>query len=236
MAQRVRLNIDLGELPDEPEALYALTDLANLACGGHVGDAASMRAALALCARHGVTPIVHPSFVDREGFGRRALDVAPATLAEQVAAQCAALAHEAAALGLAVRGLKAHGALYHACDRDAALADAVLAGAHAALGDGLVVLGPAGGALAAAVAARGDTLLIEGFADRARERGADGRWQLVPRARPGAVLADPAAAAELARTLIAEGEIGTLCVHGDGPAALAVAHAVRAVLGPRSGA
>jgi UPF0271 protein len=223
------LNVDLGELPDEPDELYALTDLANIACGGHAGDEASMRRALAACARHGALPIAHPSFVDREHFGRRALEVDAAQLREQLHEQCASLVRLAQAPGLHVKGVKAHGALYHAVDRDPALAQALVDAAHAALGPHCFFIGPAGGALAAT----GMPLAVEGFADRARRRAADGRWQLVPRGEPGALLEDVEAAAELTRTLIAEGEVATICVHGDGPQALPIARAVRAVLGPR---
>src|SRR5690242_13196747 len=83
------LNIDYGELLGVDEQLYALAHVANIACGGHAGDEASMRQALERCARHGTRAGVHPSFVDREGFGRRALDVTPEVLRGQVAEQCA---------------------------------------------------------------------------------------------------------------------------------------------------
>jgi UPF0271 protein len=98
----------------------------------------------------------------------------------------------------------------------------------------VAVVGPAGGELARAAAAHGLAFLREGFADRARRRGPDGRWQLVPRDEPGAVLADPAAAVALVGELVAEAEVDTVCVHGDGPAALAVARAVRGALGPHA--
>src|SRR5829696_4708446 len=81
---RVLLEIDLGELPDEPEALYALADAANIACGGHAGDDASMTRALALCETHDTLPGAHPSYPDREGFGRRRLEMEAAALAEAV--------------------------------------------------------------------------------------------------------------------------------------------------------
>jgi UPF0271 protein len=224
------LNIDLGELPDEPDELYALADLANIACGGHAGDEASMRAAAAACHAHGTGVIAHPSFVDREGFGRRLLTVEPALLERQVHEQCLRLA----AVAPQLRGVKAHGALYHAADRDPALAAALVRGARSALPEARLVLGPAGGALEAACVAAGLFLLVEGFADRARERGEDGRWRLVPRDRPGALLHEPAAAAAQALTLLHEGGFGTVCVHGDQPGAVAVARAVRAALGPRT--
>ena len=226
---RVLLNLDLGELPDEPEALYALADLAHLACGGHAGDEASMAEALARCRRHGTRAGAHPSYPDREGFGRRTLALAPPALAASVTEQCARLARLARAAEVRLWSVKPHGALYHAADGDPGLAEAVLDGALRALGPGFELVGPAGGALAAAAARRGVAFAREGFADRAMRRDG-GRWCLVPRGEPGALLADPAAAAAQARAFAESGEFDTLCVHGDTPGALAVARAVRAAL------
>jgi UPF0271 protein len=227
------LNVDLGELPDEPDELYALADLANVACGGHAGGVATMTRALERCAHHGTAAGAHPSYPDREHFGRRRLDLPVAEVARAVGEQCAALAALAARAGLPVTAMKPHGALYHAADADAALAEAVVAAARAALGD-VAVVGPAGGALADAARRAGLAYLREGFADRGRARGVDGRWTLVPRGQPGALLGNPAAAAAQARALVDEGAVDTLCVHGDGDGALAVARAVRAALGPRA--
>ncbi|MFP2910105.1 LamB/YcsF family protein, partial [Pyxidicoccus sp. 3LFB2] len=103
------LNIDLGELPGEDEQLYTLAHVANIACGGHAGDDASMRRALESCARHGTRAGAHPSYEDREDFGRKALDVTPEVLRGQVAGQCARLARLAAAQGVPVRYAKPHG-------------------------------------------------------------------------------------------------------------------------------
>ena len=226
---RVLLNLDLGELPDEPEALYACADLAHLACGGHAGDEASMAEALARCRRHGTRAGAHPSYPDREGFGRRALALAPAALAASVEDQCARLGALARLAGLRLWSVKPHGALYHAADADPALAEAVVEGTRRALGADLTLVGPGGGALAAAAAARAMPFAREGFADRAMRREG-GRWRLVPRGEPGALLVDPAAAAAQARAFAEGGEFETLCVHGDTPGALAVARAVRAAL------
>jgi UPF0271 protein len=231
---RVLLNVDLGELTDEPDELYAIADVANVACGGHAGDDASMAHALAECARRGASPGAHPSYPDRAGFGRKRMEMDGAALEREVFAQCARLAQHAQAAApapLSLRYVKPHGALYHAADGDAILAAAVVQGAKAALGEGVAIVGPAGGALAAAATRAGLPFLREGFADRGRRRAADGRWMLVPRGQPGAMIDDPQAAAAQALQLVAEGEVDTLCVHGDGANALAVARAVRAVLG-----
>jgi UPF0271 protein len=219
---RPLVNIDLAELPDEPDELYALADLANLACGGHAGDDALLARAVELCRAHGAGIGAHPSYPDREGFGRRRLAMSPAEVAASVRAQCARLPF--------ATHLKPHGALYHAADEDDALAAAVVAAARDAIPGLAAVIAPPSGALARAAAAHGLRLLREGFADRGVD-AATGR--LIPRDRPGAVISDPAAA--VARAAALAPEVDTLCVHGDNPAAVAVARAVRDYLANPTG-
>ncbi len=220
------LNIDLGELPGEDEQLYALAHVANIACGGHAGDERSIREALEACRRHGTRAGAHPSYEDREGFGRRALEVTPEVLRAQVAAQCARLATQAQAVGVRIEFSKPHGALYHAANKDPALARAVVAATKEVLGPHVTVIGPGTGALREAALAEGLSYAREGFADRATLP--DGT--LVPRGQPGAVITDPRVARENALRLSQAGTVETLCVHGDTEGALAIAREVRAVL------
>jgi UPF0271 protein len=223
---RVRLNIDLGELAVEPVELYGYAHIANVACGGHAGDAASMRDAIRACRAHGARVGAHPSFPDREGFGRRFVRMDPGAIRATVAEQCARLVAAAAELGTRVEFVKPHGALYHAARDDAALAEALVSGATDALGPTITVIGAPAGALASASASAGLAYAREGFADRATRP--DGT--LVPRDQPGALLLEPAAARDRARDLARGGEVETICVHGDTPGAVAIARAVRAML------
>ncbi|MCY0997756.1 LamB/YcsF family protein [Myxococcus sp. MISCRS1] len=220
------LNIDLGELPDEDERLYALAHVANIACGAHAGDDASMRRALALCARHGTRAGAHPSYEDREGFGRRALDVPPEALRRQVAHQCARLARLAREERLPVSHAKPHGALYHAANASPALARAVVEGIVEALGTGVTLIGPPTGALADAATDAGLCLAREGFADR----GTLPDGSLIPRGQPGAVLTDLARVRENTVRLVTGGGVDTVCVHGDTPGAVELAREVRTTL------
>lgn len=220
------LNIDLGELPEEDEQLYVYAQVANIACGGHAGDEQSMRRALEACARHGTRAGAHPSFEDREHFGRQELQVAPEVLRAQVAAQCARLLSLASEVGVPVRYAKPHGALYHAANREPALARAVVAGVVESLGSGVILMGPGSGALREAAREAGLAYAREGFADR----GTRPDGSLIPRGQPGAVLSEPAVARENALRLASGGTVDTLCVHGDSPGAVAMAREVRAVL------
>jgi UPF0271 protein len=223
---RVFLNVDAGELATEEEELYAAAHAVSIACGGHAGDAASMARVLEACARFGTQAGAHPSYADREGFGRRAQAIAPAALEEIVREQCAALRAIAEARAVTIAHVKPHGALYHAANGDDDAARAVVRGAARALGGDVRVLGPPEGALRRASEALGMRFAREGFADRATR--ADG--SLVPRDEPGALLTDPTLVRARARSLAASGAVDTICVHGDSPGALALARAVRAEL------
>jgi UPF0271 protein len=217
---RPLLNIDAGEHDDEPEALYALADALNVACGGHAGDAESMRRVLHACVRHGTRAGAHPSYPDRAHFGRRTMEIAEAELALSIEAQCSALLQAAREVGASIVHLKLHGALYHDANRSEPLARLCLESALRALGR-VAIVGPASGAWRTEANAHGLAYLVEGFADRGvREDGT-----LIPRDQPGALITEPEACAARARTL-AEMGIETLCVHGDTENALAIAKAV----------
>jgi len=221
--RHVLLELDAGEREDEPDELWAVFDVLNVACGGHAGDDASMARVAAFCAARGRPRIgAHPSYLDREGFGRRTTTIGVVELAAEVARQCAALARIAGD----VRWIKPHGALYHDAAARPEIAQAVVRGAVAALGSTIAVIGPPAGALRDAASAAGLRYLREGFADRGTR--ADG--SLVRRGEPGALVVEPARAADQARALAASGAVDAICVHADTPGALAIARAVREAL------
>ncbi len=217
----VDLNADLGEEVTDDAALLRVVTSANLACGYHAGSPAIMRAVCDEAVRRGVSIGAQVSYADREHFGRRALDVDPDVLREQVADQVGTLTQIAQRAGTSVRYVKPHGALYHRTMDDPEQAVAVLAGS----GD-LPVLGMAGQLLDLATA-RGRAVRHEGFPDR----GYTPQGRLVPRDLPGALLDDPDDVARHALALLERGQRhDSLCVHGDSPGAVAHARAVRAAL------
>lgn len=222
---RCTLNIDAGELESEPEELWAIAHALNVACGGHAGDQRSMQRVLQACATHGARAGAHPSYPDREGFGRRSQEISLEALERSIASQCATLRAIGGSIGVEIAHAKLHGALYHDAARDPAIAEACISGIVAALGV-VVLLGPAGSALERAARMVGCRFEREGFADRGMR--ADG--SLVPRGAPGALIEDPERAAAQARVLARSGQVDTICVHGDTPSALTIARAVRAVL------
>jgi UPF0271 protein len=222
----ILLNIDAGEYPDEPEGLYGVAHIVNVACGGHAGDDASMDRVLSACARFGTAVGAHPSYADRAGFGRRELLSSGAEVTALVAHQVERLVARATLARQEVRYVKPHGALYHAANRSAELARAVVLGSGRALGKRFTLIGPPEGELQRAAQEGRISYAREGFADRAVR--SDG--SLVPRAEPGAVLTDPAVVRARARELALSGNVDTVCVHGDTPGAMLIGHATREAL------
>ena len=235
----IDLNADLGEgfgvwrLGDD-DAMLGIVTSANVACGFHAGDPASLLRVCRLAAERGVRIGAQVSYRDLAGFGRRFIDVAVEDLVADVVYQIGALQAIAHAAGSAVSYVKPHGALYNTIvthrEQAAAVASAVY------LVDAtLPVLGMAGSAFFDEAARAGLHTVAEAFADRAYRP--DG--QLVSRREPRAVLDDPAAIAQRVATMVATGQVtavdGTqipvsvesVCVHGDSPGAVQIATAVR---------
>lgn len=217
----IDLNADVGEGPGE-EPLYALITSANIACGGHAGNEDTMREAVRLAVQHGVAIGAHPSYPDREAFGRQTKSLEPLALARAVQEQVAALVAVAETLGAQLAHVKPHGALYGDCGSRREIALAVAEGV-AAVSTALVLVGLAGSSALRTWRERGFNVVAEGFADRAY--AFDGT--LFPRTDAGAVITDPTAAADQAIRLAAETGCATICVHGDTAGAIAIATAVR---------
>jgi UPF0271 protein len=241
-APEIDLNCDAGEAfgpwpMGDDEALIPLVTSVNVACGAHAGDPTVMRRTIELAARHGVAVGAHPGYPDLQGFGRRALGLTPAEVEVQVLAQVGALAGVARGVGVPLRHVKPHGALYNEAADDPALARAIASAVHAYDPD-LVLVARAGSAQAEAGRAAGLRVAEEAFADR----GYDAAGRLLPRGRPGALIADPQAAARRAVGLLRTGRLpaedgtwlalrpATLCVHSDTPGAGQVAAALRRAL------
>jgi UPF0271 protein len=222
--QSVDLNADLGEEVTDDAGLLAVVTSANVACGYHAGTRRTMRAVCAEAARRGVSIGAQVSYDDRPNFGRIAIDLPAAVLTAQIADQVGMLSDIAVSEGVLVRYVKPHGALYHRVIDDEEQAAAVLAGAAH-----LPVLGFPGSAILRLAAEAGRPIFREGFADRAYTDA--GRLQ--SRGEPGSVLTHPPAIAARALELAAQEpsrRVDSICVHGDSPAAVASAGAVRQAL------
>jgi UPF0271 protein len=223
----IDLNADVGERPG-PEgiaadaAIIAGCSSLSVACGFHAGDAATMRAVCAEAVLRRKRIGAHVSYLDREGFGRRDLDVAPETLRQQIVQQISALRIQAGLEHGRVGYVKSHGALYNRAAVDRVYADAVVS-AIVAVDRHLNLLAPPDSEMLRSAEAHGIEGVTEGFADRAYRP--DGT--LVPRTEPGAVLSDPADVVAHAEQLAASGHFRSLCLHSDTPGAADLAVAVR---------
>jgi UPF0271 protein len=238
----IDLNADLGEgdnldpVPDD-DALLDIVTSANVACGAHAGNPAIMRETCERAAAGGLAIGAHVSYRDRDGFGRRFVDVDPGALLDDLVEQIGALDDIARSVGTRVSYVKPHGALYNAVVHHEAHARAVIA-AVLARGSDLAVMGLPGSTVLRRAAEMGVPTIGEAFADRAYT--AEGA--LVPRSRPGAVLHDVDEVVErvvrlaVDRTVVAvDGTVvpvhaASVCVHGDTPDAVALASAIRAAL------
>lgn len=221
--QWVDLNCDLGEGGPHDAAIMPLITSANIACGGHAGDEATMRATIELALKHGVAVGAHPGLADRANFGRIERPLTAGEVRQLVLDQAEVLQGIAEAMGARLAHVKPHGALYNMAARDVTIAHAIAAAVYE--GDSrLALVGLAGGRLIEAGRAAGLRVMEEVFADRTYQ--ADG--SLTPRNRPDALITDETAAVGQVLRMVREGRVratdgsdvpiqaDTICLHGDG--------------------
>jgi 5-oxoprolinase (ATP-hydrolysing) subunit A len=233
----VDINADLGEGASHDSELFEFISSANIATGFHAGDSDTMHAAVSAAKKHGVAVGAHPSFFDRENFGRKELKVSNDEVFDAVAYQLGIFQAIASALDVRPNHVKPHGALYNMAVRDEKLADAI---AHAieAVDPKLILFAPDKTELARAGEVHGLQIAREIFADR---NYLNHGW-LVPRTRRDALLHDPKEAAARVLRMLREGKVRsvegrdvdvrgeTICVHGDTPGAVEFARELRTQL------
>ncbi|EFO81366.1 LamB/YcsF family protein [Oscillochloris trichoides DG-6] len=235
----IDLNCDCGEsfgpwpMGDDAAILAHVTS-ANVACGGHAGDPSTMRRTVRLCKALGVAVGAHPGYPDLQGFGRRSMAIPPHEIEDLMLAQIGALAAIVQAEGVRLRHVKPHGALYNDAAHNPALA-AAIARAVVSFNPDLVLVGLAGSVLLDAGQEVGLRVVGEGFADRTYE--ADGR--LRQRQLAGALIDDPEQSLRQVLQIALHGQVqshtgstfmiqaGTICLHGDAPAAAQRAAIIR---------
>lgn len=231
---RIDLNADLGEGAASDAELLTLVSSANIACGFHAGDASTMLTCVRAALKNGVAVGAHPSFPDRENFGRTAMQLPPETVYAQTLYQIGALSAIVQAEGGVLRHVKPHGMLYNQAAKDPALADAIAKAVFAA-NPMLILVGLAGSELIHAGTRYGLATRQEVFADRGYQ--SDG--SLVPRGQPGALISDEDQALAQTLEMVQCGRVEsvdgqwarvtaeTVCLHGDGSHALAFARRLR---------
>jgi UPF0271 protein len=228
----VDLSADMGEGSPGEDEIWPLIDSANVACGGHIGDADSMAYAARRARELGVRLGAHPSYPDRENFGRSSMSMAPAALRTSLAAQIGALRAIAP-----IVFVKPHGALYNDAHRDVIRAGVII-DAMTDVDRNLAIVCPDASAMATAARANGINVIREAFADR--RYNPDG--SLVSRAEPDALLSVDEAAEQAAllasqRAVIARDGTrisvphDTICIHADMERAVERLRAIRQRIG-----
>lgn len=236
MRSTIDLNVDIGEGFAYDSELLEYATSVNVACGWHAGDPLTMRNTTSKAIQRGVAIGAHPSFPDRENFGRLPMHLPLEEVYADVQYQVGALAAVVAGLNGRVTHVKPHGALYNQAEEDADLARTIVRAVRD-FDPQLAIFGLAGGQLVGIARDEGMTAIDEGFADRAYTAGG----QLVPRSQPGAVLESDALACQQALSMVREGctqasdgtwiEVRpqTLCLHGDGEHAVTFAQRLKEV-------
>jgi len=230
----IDLNSDLGEGARHDEEILDLVSSANIACGFHAGNPASIFASIQAALKRGVAVGAHPSFPDRENFGRSEMPLPPAEIYSSVSYQIGAFQALARAAGGRMNHVKPHGALYNMAARDRSLAD-VIANAIFAIDPKLILFAPSASELDGAATENGLETASEIFADRNYLPNR----ALVPRSDPNAFVHDPVEAAERIVRILVEHKVRsvdgtdisvfgtTVCVHGDNPQAVAFVRQLR---------
>jgi UPF0271 protein len=239
MTKKIDLNCDMGEsygawkMGDDAGVMPHISS-ANIAAGFHGGDPATIRDTVRLAVDNGVAIGAHPSLPDLMGFGRRVMRVTPQELYDLVIYQAGAVAAFAQAAGSRLHHVKCHGALYNMAAEDQPLSEA-MARAVKDLGGGVILYGLANSTMMDCAAKLGVKAVGEGFADR----GYTDKGTLSPRGQPGGMIEDENKSVAQALGMIEEGvvtslsgkrvpvSVGTLCLHGDQPGAVAFARALR---------
>ncbi|MEM5014151.1 5-oxoprolinase subunit PxpA [Niallia taxi] len=239
---KIDLNCDLGEsfgaysLGMDEDILRFVTS-ANIACGFHAGDPSVMQKTVKLALKNNVQIGAHPGLPDLAGFGRRNMNITPQEAHDMVIYQIGALAGFVKAEGTRMQHVKPHGALYNMAAKDSKLAIAIAEAVYKVDSE-LILFGLAGSELVRAGAKIGLQTANEVFSDRTYQ--ADGT--LTPRTEPDALIHDKKQAVGQVVRMIKEGQVlsrqhvdvpvkaDTVCIHGDGAAALAFAQQIKETL------
>ena len=236
--KKVDLNCDLGEsfgnyVCGMDDKVIPYISSANVACGFHASDPSVMSETVKMCKDMSVSIGAHPGYADLVGFGRRNMNVSPKEVKVMVQYQLGALSAFCKANGVELSHVKPHGAMYNMAGKDMKLAEAVAEGIYEVDPD-LILLGLSGSCLIDAAEQTGLKSASEVFADRAYEE--DG--SLVARTKPGAMITDEDEAIKRVIEMIKSGTVtsitgkpvevkaDSICLHGDGPKAVAFAEKI----------
>ena len=229
----IDINCDMGEGAGNEAELMPYINSANIACGYHAGDAATIKKVIKLCIQHKVHIGAHPSFLDRENFGRTPMHLPAEEVYAIIIEQLTIINNIAKECGTKMHHVKPHGALYNMAAKDALLAKAI-AGAVKDFDASLIYFGLSGSVMIEEAKKMGLQTYNEVFADRSYQT--DG--SLTPRTMHNALLQDVNAVTKQVMKFVKENKVikhtgeeifitaDTICIHGDGEHAVEFAKAI----------
>jgi len=238
----IDINSDLGEFRNEKQLTNELNILnyissCSIACGGHVGDVNSIKTIIEACKKHSIAIGPHPSYPDKEGFGRRMIDIEPKDLENSIRDQINLFLKVADSLSMPVRHVKLHGRLYNEVSKSEVLSSLFVNLIDSFKYD-LSVIGPAESLLGQMLEDKDIPFIPEAFIDRSYKED----LTLVDRSEEGSVLISVEEQINQARSIVCDEKITsnnnkicnlkaqTLCIHGDSPNSLEVAEALTNML------
>ena len=237
MSTYIDLNCDMGEGYHTDELIMPYISSANIACGYHAGDESTINKTIELALQYGVAIGAHPSYPDREGFGRRNIEMDISELSEILVLQIELIRSIATSAGTSLNHVKPHGALYNTAADNYTIASTVVK-AIKSIDPALKIYGMPNSELEKAARKEGIRFCTEMFCDRTYTE--EGR--LTPRTHNNALINSTQDAVSCALQAIKEKTItrtsgkliniapNTLCIHGDGPHALEFAKTIRIAL------
>ena len=232
------INCDMGEIPRllknnvYSDLMDHVTSI-SLACGGHAGDTEMMRELVIIAKKKNVKVGAHPSYPDRENFGRLELDMESEELLSSICSQVYSLLKIAEEENISVSHIKPHGALYNQAAKDAQVAR-VIGDAVDRIDPHLNIMCLSGSLMVRVLEDMGLKVVQEAFADRTYERNGS----LRNRNLDHALITSPKKAADQARLIIERNKViafdgsevsieaQTICIHSDTPNAVAIAEEV----------
>lgn len=234
---KIDINVDVGEGLNNEELILPLVDTCNIACGAHAGDVETMTAVVRLAKTYNVKIGAHPSYPDRENFGRKPMTISNMDLTESLTTQIKRLLNIVNAFNSTLNHVKPHGALYNKAATDKSTAMAIVL-AVKSISIPLKLFVPYNSVIAEEAQRQGIPIVYEAFADRNYNEG----LTLVSRSEPDAVITDPAVVYDHVSNMVKTGKVKTIngveeeikadtfCVHGDNPQALDLIRRLRGEL------
>ena len=237
-SKEIDINCDLGEGLGNEKYLLPLVSRCNIACGGHAGDEKTLNEVLLMAKQYGVKVGAHPSYPDKENFGRKVLNISQEELTRSLILQLQAFQNIASSHEVEPEHIKPHGALYNEAAINPEVAETVIRAVQQVYGKTIAITAPWSSVLASMAEKRGSPVMFEAFADRNYRED----LSLVPRNATNALITRPQAVVKHLLHILETGKVvtvndtlhdlkaDTFCIHGDTPNVIQILNFVHSTL------